>query len=105
MLAIHDFHQRTPVRFRQYNPQTHRDYVYITGENTGCWSYVGRIKGVSNRVQGVVKTSRALRTAPVGFGRLTPHPKQIHSVFSLILNPSPTCEKIETVVSDLETLT
>jgi len=72
-LAIFDFHQRTPVRFRLYDPQTDRDYVYITGQNTGCWSYVGRIGGVSNRVQGVVKTSPALRTVPFGFCSITPH--------------------------------
>ena len=46
--AMQDFHRRTPVRFTQYNPATDTDYIHITGENTGCWSWVGRIEGVSN---------------------------------------------------------
>ena len=71
VLAIEDFHKKTPIRFRRYNPLTDRDYVYITGENSGCWSFVGRIGGVSNRVQGVVKTGTALRTAPFGLRRFT----------------------------------
>jgi hypothetical protein len=45
LLAIRDFHERTPIRFRQYNPQIDPDYIHITGENTGCWSYVGRQGG------------------------------------------------------------
>jgi len=65
--AIDDFHQRTPVRFKQYNPQTDSDYVNITGQNSGCWSFIGRMRGVSNRVHGVVKTSPALRTAALSF--------------------------------------
>ena len=65
--AIDDYHQKTPIRFKQYDPLTDRDYIHITGEDDGCWSYVGRIGGVSSRVQGVVKTRPALRTAPLGF--------------------------------------
>jgi hypothetical protein len=71
LLAIDDYHQRTPIRFKQYDPQTDRDYIYITGEDSGCWSYVGRIGGVSKTVQGVVETSLALRTRPLGFCRFT----------------------------------
>jgi hypothetical protein len=52
MLAIEDYHNKTSILFKEYNPETDSDYVYITGEDTGCWSYVGRIRGVSNRVQG-----------------------------------------------------
>jgi len=65
--AIANFHDRTPVRFRQYNPLTDRDYVHITGQRSGCWSFVGRVGGVSNIVQGAVKTSPALCIASLGF--------------------------------------
>ena len=61
-LAIDDYHQNTPIRFKQYDPQTDRDYIYITGEDSGCWSYVGRLGGVSNTEQCVVTQSPALRT-------------------------------------------
>jgi len=71
MLAIKDFHQKTPIRFKQYDPLNYSDYIHITGENSGCWSFVGRKGGVSNRVQGVVRTSTALRTAPLGLRRFT----------------------------------
>jgi hypothetical protein len=45
--AIEDFHSRTSISFREYDPQTDIDYVNITGEDSGCWSYVGRMGGVS----------------------------------------------------------
>ena len=78
LLAIDDYHQKTPIRFKQYDPTTDTDYVHITGEDSGSWSYVGRIGVVSSRVQGVVKTSPALRTAPLGYYNFRPpHPKQI----------------------------
>jgi len=71
MLTIEDFHKKTPIQFKQYDPLTDSDYINITGNDTGCWSYVGRIGGVSNRVQGVVRTSTALRTAPLCLRRFT----------------------------------
>jgi hypothetical protein len=52
--AINDFHQRTSIRFKEYD-SSDTDYVYITGEDSGCWSYVGRLGGVSNTAQGFVK--------------------------------------------------
>ena len=79
LLAIDEYHQRTPIRFKQYDPQTDRDYIYITGEDSGCWSYVGRIGGVSNTVQGVVKTSLTVRTGTLGFCSFT----QMHK-FTLV---------------------
>jgi len=71
LLAIEEYHEKTPIRFKQYDPLTDSDYIHITGELSGCWSFVGRIGGVSNRVQGVVRTSAALRTAPFGLRRFT----------------------------------
>jgi hypothetical protein len=58
--AIEDYHQKTTIRFNQYDPLKDRDYIKITGDDSGCWSYVGRIGGVSSRVQGVVKICPAL---------------------------------------------
>ena len=58
--ALNDFHQKTPIRFKYYDALTDRDYIQITGEDTGCWSYVGRLGGVSNTGEGVVKTSPTL---------------------------------------------
>jgi len=101
MQAIANFHRWTPIRFRQYDPSTDSDYVHITGENSGCWSYVGRIGGVSNKVNGVATKSPALKPATLGFCSLTPT-TQIHSGFPHNLNPTPPSEKIENVVSDLE---
>ncbi|XP_041972189.1 zinc metalloproteinase nas-13-like [Aricia agestis] len=43
MKAIADYHRLTCLRFVPYNGQ--QDYIVITGENTGCWSSVGRIGG------------------------------------------------------------
>jgi hypothetical protein len=63
--AINDFHQRTSIRFREYDILTDYDYVYISGEDSGCWSYVGRLGGVSSRVKGVVKTTPEERTTPL----------------------------------------
>ncbi|PNF32679.1 hypothetical protein B7P43_G13113 [Cryptotermes secundus] len=39
--AIDEYHSKTPIRLREYNPENDTDYVKITGENSGCWSYVG----------------------------------------------------------------
>jgi len=100
--AIRDFHMRTPISFRQFNPRTDRDYIHITGENTGCWSYVGRIGGVSNRVKGVVKTRPALRIAKLLLCIL-PHHTNPHCFISYS-RPPPSCEKIGNIVSDLEWL-
>jgi hypothetical protein len=55
LTAMDDYHQKTPIRFKNYDPSTDYDYVHITGEDSGCWSYVGRLGGVSNTVEGVVK--------------------------------------------------
>ena len=67
--AIDDYHNKASRRFKQFEPAKDKDYIHITGENTGCWSYVGRKGGVRNRVQGVVKTSTELRKSPLGFHR------------------------------------
>jgi hypothetical protein len=75
MMAIDEYHKKTPIRLREYDSRTDKDYIHITGENSGCWSYVGRIGGVSNTVQGVVKTSPALRTSPFGIRSKPPPPK------------------------------
>ena len=79
LLAIDDYHQKTPIRFKQYDPTTDTDYVHITGEDSGSWSYVGRIGVVSSRVQGVVKTSPALRTAPLGYYNFRPPPPKTNT--------------------------
>ena len=65
--VVNEFHNRTTIRLVRHNLPPRGDYVHITGQNTGCWSFVGRIGGVSNRVQGVVRTSTTWRTAPLGF--------------------------------------
>ena len=78
LLAIDDYHAKTTNRFKQYDPRTDSDYVHITGKNSGCWSYIGRIGKVSSRIEGVVKTSPALRIAPLGLSRLTSKTK-IHT--------------------------
>jgi hypothetical protein len=44
---VDEYHNKTLIRLREYNPETDTDYIYITGEKSGCWSYVGRIGGVS----------------------------------------------------------
>jgi len=43
MLAIDEYHKKTSIRFKYYNPLTERDYVHMSGEISGCWAYVGRI--------------------------------------------------------------
>jgi len=45
LMAIDEFHNKTLITFRQYNPWTDRDFIYITGQNDGCRSFVGRIGG------------------------------------------------------------
>ena len=71
MQAIDDFHRKTTIRFKEYNPMTDSDYIHITGEDSGCWSYIGRRGGVSSRAKGVVKKSPAQRTAPIVFHSFT----------------------------------
>ena len=62
---IDDYHNKMSIRFKQFDSWKDKDYIHITGENTGCWSYIGRIGRVSRREQGLVKTSRSQRTAPL----------------------------------------
>jgi len=83
---MYDYEEKTAIRFKPYDPITDTDYVYITGEDSGCWSYVGRKGGVSNTVQGVVKKSPALRTASLGFCSFTPD-TQIHIGILRVINP------------------
>ena len=45
--AIDLYHEKTCIRMREYNPATDRDYVYIKADESGCWSYVGRLGNVS----------------------------------------------------------
>ena len=80
MLGINEFHIRTSIRMVRHNSPPRGDYVHIMGENTGCWSYVGRIGGVSDGAQGVVKISPVQRTAPSGIRSHAHPPKktQIH---------------------------
>jgi len=59
MQAIEEYHKKTPIRFKEYNPGIDEDYVIITGQNIGCFSHVGRQGGVSNTSQGVVKKNSA----------------------------------------------
>ncbi|XP_063224688.1 astacin-like [Bacillus rossius redtenbacheri] len=40
--AIDEYHRRTCIRFRPY-VRTDPDYVYITGNFSGCYSYIGRV--------------------------------------------------------------
>ncbi|KAJ8871932.1 hypothetical protein PR048_028272 [Dryococelus australis] len=40
--AISEYHRRTCIRFRPY-VRTDPDYVYITGNYSGCYSYIGRV--------------------------------------------------------------
>jgi hypothetical protein len=35
MLAIDEYHRKTPVRLREYDPLADRDNVHITGETSG----------------------------------------------------------------------
>jgi len=86
MAAINEYHAKTSIRLVRYFSPPSGDYVHITGENSGCWSFVGRIRGVSNRVQGDVKTSAALRTAPLGFDR-SPNTNPGRSVPCYTTNP------------------
>jgi len=85
-MAFRDFEERTPIIFRTRNPLNDKDYIHITAHNTGCWSYVGRLGGVSNRVQGVVTANPALRTAQNWVCSFNPY-AQIYSDFTLILIP------------------
>lgn len=41
--AIADIHQYTCIRFKWR--ENEEDYIRIDSNNTGCWSYVGRIGG------------------------------------------------------------
>lgn len=42
--AIRAYHKMTCIRFKPYTGREN-DYLYLTSENTGCWSSVGRIGG------------------------------------------------------------
>jgi len=102
MEAVDEFHRRTTIRLVRHNSPPVGDYIHITAQHSGCWSHVGRIGGVSNRVQGVVKTSTALRSAPLGFPR---HPylaqkNTIHCVLSRI-TPQTLMNNFPNVLSDL----
>nr|AGM32350.1 zinc metalloproteinase [Coptotermes formosanus] len=59
LLAVDEYHKKTSIRLREYNPQTDTDYVHITGEDSGCWSYVGRLGGRQ-------QLNLALSTPPYG---------------------------------------
>jgi hypothetical protein len=72
MLAVKDYNTLTTVRLVRRNSPPSGDYVHITGQNSGCWSYVGRIGKVSGTVQLVVKTSPALRTKLIGIRSSNP---------------------------------
>jgi len=91
LLAIGNYHKDTDIRFRLYDPSTDLDYIYITGEDSGCWSYVGRIGGVSNGVQGVAKTSPALSTASLAFGSLSRVTNPPPSKIPFWVNHEPSC--------------
>jgi len=45
--AVDEYHNKTSIHLREYDPAIDTDYIYITGEKSGCWSYVGRVGGVS----------------------------------------------------------
>jgi len=59
MLAVDQYYKKTTILFKEYDQLTDRDYLHITGKNTGCWSYVGRQGGVSSIMQGVVNPLNA----------------------------------------------
>jgi hypothetical protein len=63
LLGILDYFLKTPIRFKLYDPLTDKDYIHITGEDSGCWSFVGRKSGVSSKEEGIVKTGQTLRSA------------------------------------------
>jgi hypothetical protein len=86
MAGINEFHRRTTIRMVRHNSPPSGDYVHITGQNTGCWSFVGRQGGVSNTAHGVVKKSPSLRTAPLGF---TTYQTQIQTGLSPVTPPPP----------------
>jgi hypothetical protein len=75
MLGVNDFNTMTTVRLVRHTTQPSGDYIHVTGENSGCWSYVGRRGRVSSTVQGFVKTSPALRTKPLWFCSRNPKNK------------------------------
>jgi len=99
-LAFREFEHRTPIRFRERDPLSDTDHIHITRYNSGCWSYVGRQGGVSNKVHCVVKTNPARRTAQIWVCNSNLN-TQIYSDFTHILTPSNSCDKTGTVVSDL----
>lgn len=41
MTALKEYNTKTCVHFKPYNPNTDKSWIYITGNETGCWSYVG----------------------------------------------------------------
>jgi hypothetical protein len=72
MTGINEFARWTTIILVRQPSPPRGDYIHITGENSGCWSFVGRIGGVSKAAKVVVKTSQALRNAPLGI-RSRPH--------------------------------
>jgi hypothetical protein len=48
MAGINMFAMNTTIKMVRHNSPPRGDYVHITGEDKGCWSYLGRIGGVSN---------------------------------------------------------
>ena len=76
--AMEDYHQKTTIRFKQNDPLTERDYINIMGEDTGCWSSVGRQVGVSNTAQGVVKKTNHCEQQRYGFAETPPPSPRKH---------------------------
>jgi hypothetical protein len=102
MLGINEFRRSTTIRMVRHNSPPRGDYVHITGENSGCWSFVGRIGGVSNTAQGVVKKSPALRTANLGFNsQPLPQKTQTHYGLSRI-TPHNLVNNSRTLLSELQ---
>ena len=104
MQAVDEYHNRTSIRLVRQNSQPTGDYVHITGENSGCWSSIGRIGRVSNTVQGVVKKSPALRISLLGFNCFTPQNKS-RPVYLMLYSPPPGPNLVNnsrTVLSELQ---
>jgi hypothetical protein len=97
LVAILDFFLKTPIRFKEYDPLNDTDYIHIKGENSGCWSYVGRQNGVSSKVQGVVNSNTEPRTEPLGFFSFNP---QHRNPSRLITSENP-LNNSSTVLSEL----
>ncbi|GLH06640.1 Seminal metalloprotease 1 [Gryllus bimaculatus] len=59
--AVADYNARTCVTMRPYRSGDSR-YIWIKGDNTGCWSYVGAQGGVT--IQFGATSSNVVRTRP-----------------------------------------